>query len=98
MVTLITKCGNMVLGPAAASESHSCRYEVEEFGTLAYNLQFTHQKLNYLSDEMASQLGNYGKERKLSPIFNCTGTFSKDDFSQGAVNKVFLGLFGLFPQ
>ena len=70
MVTLITKCGNMVLGPAAASESHSCRYEVEEFETLAHNLQFTHQKLNYLSDEMASQLGNYGKERKFSPIVN----------------------------
>ena len=70
MVTLITKCGYMVLGPAAASESHSCRYEVEEFETLAHNLQFTHQKLNYLSDEMASQLGNYGKEWKFSPIVN----------------------------
>ena len=54
---------NMVLG-------HSCRYEVEEFETLAHNLQFTDQKLNYLSDEMASQLGNYGKERKFSPIVN----------------------------
>ena len=66
MVTLITKCGNMVQVPAACS--HSCRYEVEEFETLAHNLQFAEQ--NYLSGEMASQLGNYGKEWKFSPIVN----------------------------
>ena len=36
-----------------------------------------------------------GGDYLLIIIYN-TGTFSKDFFSQGAVNKVFLGLFHLF--